>query len=82
MKLDELGTDSNRLHMRFIMKVIVPLTVEEKADELSAFMSKDIPCFCPQVIIVTSGICNAGIDCANMVGVFRLYMPSSCIDVV
>ena len=30
MKLDELGTDSNKLHTIDVTKVVCPLTVEEK----------------------------------------------------
>lgn len=64
------------------MKVISPLTVEEKAHELAGFMRNDDPEFRPRVIVATSGTCNVGIDCANIVGMFRLDMLSSCVDVV
>ena len=73
-KLDEIGTDTNQLHTMNVLKVIGPLTVEEKAHQLAVYMSKDSPCFCPRVIVATSGTCNTEIDCSNMVGLFILDM--------
>lgn len=65
-----------------VLKVIGPQTVQEKAHQLAVFMSKGNHSFCLLVIVATSGTYNARIDCNNMVGVFRMDMPSSCIDII
>lgn len=81
-KLDETGTETNQLHTMDVLKVIGPQTVQKKAHQLAVFMSKANSSFYPSVIVATSVTCNAGINCGNMVGVFRIDMPSSCIDVI
>lgn len=64
------------------MKVIGPQTVQEKDHQSTVFMIKGNNCFCPHIIVGTSGTCNTRIDCNKIVGVFRMDMSSSCIDTI
>ena len=59
-----------------------PQIVQEKDNQLVVFMSNNNSYFLPRVIIATASTLNSRIDCNNMIGVFRMYMSLSNIDVI
>ena len=80
-RLDKDGDDNNKLHEIDVLKVTGPLTVVEKAHNLSSFMSDGTTEFNPRILVATSGATNAGIDSNQIYRVIRLDMPSTRIDI-
>ena len=81
-RLDKEGDDNNKLHEIDVLKVTGPLTVIEKAHNLSTFMSEGSKEYNPRILVATSGATNAGIDSNQIYSVIRLDMPSKRIDIV
>jgi len=81
-KLDEVGTEENKLHKIDVVELTGPLTVEQKAHHLANFMGEADEEYNPRILVATSGASNAGIDSDDVVGVFRLDMPPNEVDAV
>ena len=76
------GDKYKSLHKADVVKVTRPLTVEEKAHNLSTFMAPGSGDYNPRILLATSGATNAGIDSNQINAVFRLDMPSTRVDIV
>ena len=70
-RVDEVGTDANRLHEVDVVELTGPLTVEQKAHHLAMFMDGTDNGYTPRILVATSGASNAGIDSEDVVCVFR-----------
>jgi superfamily II DNA/RNA helicase len=62
-----------------IVCLVGTLTKEQKAHYIDVFVNGS-PGFNPRFLVATSGAVNAGIDCDEVFGVYRLDFPSSLID--
>jgi hypothetical protein len=62
-----------------IMCLVGTLTKEQKAHYIDVFVNGS-PGFNPRFLVATSGAVNAGIDCDDVYGVYRLDFPPSRID--
>ena len=76
-----LWLDSNNLHLVDTISLVGTLTAEQKAHHIKSFVngvgSSD---FHPRILSATSVAANAGIDSADVCGVFRVNFPPNMVD--
>jgi hypothetical protein len=62
-----------------VVCLVGTLTKEQKAHYIDIFVHGS-PGYCPRFLHATSGAANAGIDCNDVYGVYRLGFPPSLLD--
>jgi superfamily II DNA/RNA helicase len=62
-----------------VVCLVGTLTKEQKAHYIDIFVNGS-PGYCPRFLLATSGAANAGIDCDDVFGVYRLDFPPSLLD--
>jgi hypothetical protein len=73
--------DSNDGNSKLAIVCLVgTLTKEQKAHYIDIFVNGS-PEYCARFLLATSGAANAGIDCDNVYGVYRLDFPQSLLDI-
>jgi hypothetical protein len=76
-----LWLDSNDLQLVDTVSLVGTLTPEQKAHHIKAFVNSGVDSdFHPRILSATSGAANAGIDSAQVFGVFRVDFPPTMVD--
>jgi hypothetical protein len=77
-----LNTD-NKLYLADVISIHGQLSHEEKASYLKMFMGDAIPFeFADiRILLATSGVANAGIDCSEVYSAIRIEFPPSIMDI-